>query len=203
VSRHLVHGRWLPDAVSGHPALELCNTRAGWGSPRPWEYLVDYPVFALWARETDLIGAAACADVMANAAGEPAAAQAVLGRALRLREALYQALTERNPTALVEVHGFVHAAVARSAYRNGDHRVLLEPAGGLTAPLDAAALAAHAVLTKHGPEAVGRCPGAGCGWLFLDPSRRRRWCIMAVCGNRAKARRHAERQRDTASAGGR
>jgi predicted RNA-binding Zn ribbon-like protein len=31
--------------------------------------------------------------------------------------------------------------------------------------------------------------------VFLDPSHRRRWCIMAVCGNRAKARRYADRRR--------
>jgi predicted RNA-binding Zn ribbon-like protein len=193
----LVDGRWLPDAVSGHPALELCNTRAGWGTPVPSEYLLDYPTFALWARETDLIDAAQCAAALATAAQRPAGA--VLGQALRLREALYQMLTDRDPAALAEVHGFVRAALARSAYRVIDGRVRLEVGAGLSAPLDAAALAAHALLTEHGPDGVGRCPGAGCGWLFLDPSRRRRWCIMAVCGNRAKARRYAERQRGTAA----
>src|SRR5699024_10403516 len=37
------------------------------------------------------------------------------------------------------------------------------------------------------PSICGRCT-----WLFLDPSptRRRRWCSMAICGNRAKAQRH-------------
>lgn len=36
-----------------------------------------------------------------------------------------------------------------------------------------------------------------CGWLFLDRSknRSRMWCDMAVCGNRAKARRHYRRQK--------
>jgi regulator of RNase E activity RraA len=35
------------------------------------------------------------------------------------------------------------------------------------------------------------------GVLFVDDSRRgnRRWCDMSVCGNRAKARRHAQRVR--------
>jgi predicted RNA-binding Zn ribbon-like protein len=39
------------------------------------------------------------------------------------------------------------------------------------------------------------CPG--CGWLFLDTSRNRmrRWCVMKICGNRAKAHRHYERAR--------
>jgi predicted RNA-binding Zn ribbon-like protein len=42
---------------------------------------------------------------------------------------------------------------------------------------------------------VKACMGSDCGWLFLDPIGRRRWCTMEVCGNRAKARRHAQRTR--------
>ena len=44
------------------------------------------------------------------------------------------------------------------------------------------------------------CASDTCRWLFYDESRsgRRRWCDMATCGNRAKARRHRERQKDTA-----
>jgi predicted RNA-binding Zn ribbon-like protein len=43
------------------------------------------------------------------------------------------------------------------------------------------------------------CASETCRWLFYDESRsgRRRWCDMATCGNRAKARRHRERQKDT------
>ncbi|MGH8861125.1 MAG: CGNR zinc finger domain-containing protein, partial [Jatrophihabitantaceae bacterium] len=33
-----------------------------------------------------------------------------------------------------------------------------------------------------------------CGWVFLDQSHRRRWCVMAVCGNRAKAARFRRRR---------
>jgi predicted RNA-binding Zn ribbon-like protein len=46
---------------------------------------------------------------------------------------------------------------------------------------------------------IRRCGDARCGWLFVDRSRggRRRWCSMADCGNRAKARRHYGRQRGT------
>jgi predicted RNA-binding Zn ribbon-like protein len=34
-------------------------------------------------------------------------------------------------------------------------------------------------------------PGDHCGWLFFDApkSKRRRWCAMEVCGNRAKEKR--------------
>jgi predicted RNA-binding Zn ribbon-like protein len=44
------------------------------------------------------------------------------------------------------------------------------------------------------------CANDTCAWLFYDESRagRRRWCDMATCGNRAKAQRHRERQKDAA-----
>jgi predicted RNA-binding Zn ribbon-like protein len=44
------------------------------------------------------------------------------------------------------------------------------------------------------------CASDTCRWLFYDESRsgRRRWCDMATCGNRAKARRHRDRQRESA-----
>ena len=41
------------------------------------------------------------------------------------------------------------------------------------------------------------CPGHHCGWAFYDHSRNRagRWCSMAVCGGREKARAHYRRRR--------
>src|SRR6266513_2507587 len=41
---------------------------------------------------------------------------------------------------------------------------------------------------------VSRCPGRGCGWLFLNTSGRRRWCSMSTCGSREKMRRLHHRQ---------
>jgi predicted RNA-binding Zn ribbon-like protein len=42
------------------------------------------------------------------------------------------------------------------------------------------------------------CEADGCGQVFLDDSRgrRRRWCSMTRCGNRAKATAFRERQND-------
>ncbi|MGT2435365.1 CGNR zinc finger domain-containing protein [Bradyrhizobium betae] len=42
---------------------------------------------------------------------------------------------------------------------------------------------------------VKRCEGHNCTMLFVDHTRRRarRWCIMAVCGNRAKQAAHRSR----------
>ena len=41
------------------------------------------------------------------------------------------------------------------------------------------------------------CEGPSCTLMFVDHTRgrKRRWCSMAVCGNRAKAAAHRERQK--------
>ena len=43
---------------------------------------------------------------------------------------------------------------------------------------------------------VKRCPGIDCGWLFIDETKnaRRKWCVMELCGNRAKASRNYARR---------
>jgi predicted RNA-binding Zn ribbon-like protein len=43
------------------------------------------------------------------------------------------------------------------------------------------------------------CPDDECHWAFYDHSRNRsgQWCVMAVCGNRNKARTYRERQRSS------
>ena len=55
--------------------------------------------------------------------------------------------------------------------------------------------AATDLLTSSSRGLVRQCAGEGCGWLFLDRSnaRKRRWCSMADCGNRNKAREHYRR----------
>jgi len=202
-----VDGVRIPEFVAGHHALELCNTRAGWGTVRPKEYLLDYEVFAVWSRENALISPAECTRLLGLANGRPREARAAITTVRRLRDALYAGFVrspapdapDAEPPA-ADLKTFIVAAIKASTYRaDAEGRLRLD--GGsddaltLQSPIHRAALAAHRLLETHGQGAVGRCPGEGCGWLFFDPSRRRRWCIMAVCGNRAKARRFAERQR--------
>ncbi len=45
---------------------------------------------------------------------------------------------------------------------------------------------------------VRRCANPECLFLFLDDSRagKRRWCSMASCGNRAKAKRHYHKSKE-------
>jgi predicted RNA-binding Zn ribbon-like protein len=187
VSWRLVEGVPLPDAVGGHVALDFCNTRAGWGEPAPKEYLRAPGVLTLWARENGLVPTA-----RAEADDES------LRRALALREALYRCASGGSTDADWDLVS-AEAAAARSAsvLRPVDGEgAVWSPRTAVGTPGDAlrtVALAAEGLLTSDLVRYVAACPGVGCGWLFADRRRRRRWCSMAACGNRAKARRYAER----------
>lgn len=56
---------------------------------------------------------------------------------------------------------------------------------------------AWAATEKHMPGRLRPCANDECRLFLLDRSRanRARWCSMAVCGNREKARRHYQRTR--------
>ena len=209
MSWRLVEGVPLPDPVGGHPALDFCNTRAGWGTDNPKEYLTSVRALGLWTRDAGLLGPADVAPMLGTSASTPAQAAALL-RAGALREALYACALRRGTAG-------DWALVAQEATAARAASVLAPPADGgpatwrlagagercagadAVSPLDlpvlAVAVAAEDLLTSALGTCVAACPGVGCGWVFADPRRRRRWCSMAVCGNRAKARAYAERRR--------
>ncbi len=71
--------------------------------------------------------------------------------------------------------------------------------GGKSTSLDTATARSALMLATHPePQRLKIC--ANCEWLFLDRSRNRSrmWCDMAVCGNRAKAKRHYHRRQEEA-----
>ncbi len=176
----------LPKPIGGHPALELCNTYAGWGEPPlpRGEWLRDYPTLLAWAEFTGLIESTA-----PRPGGEE-----VLASVRSFRGALYRLL--RHGEGFEEVAAQAdraNALTTLTADPDGGARFRLPPSSDPELPLHAVALAAADLLSSNAR--VGACPGPGCGWLFLDPRGRRVWCNMASCGNRAKVKAHADRQR--------
>ncbi|MFL5798453.1 MAG: CGNR zinc finger domain-containing protein [Actinomycetota bacterium] len=193
-----VDGLVLPLPFGGHPALDFCNTRAGWDDPRPGEYLETYDHLAVWAAANGLIEPRVAAGLRERADDHPRAARWTLRHAISFRDSLYSVWLDRSPgadwDALAEEAGLA-AAAAELELRGGHAEWVIPPRTGLRLPVLATARAAADLLstTTHG--AVRACPGSDCGWLFLDRTGRRRWCTMAICGNRAKARRHYARHR--------
>jgi predicted RNA-binding Zn ribbon-like protein len=197
--RRVVDGLVLPVAIATHPAFDFCNTLAGWNEAGSYDYLATYAHLAIWVRETGLVDAGSTTRVLEQADGDPEGAAVQLQRARSLRSALYAACTD-------PANGPAWEAVAREARAAGPRAVLsrdmapgrrwsIAPDTGLERPVLELAREAADVLAGTDLRHVRACPGTHCGWLFVDPSGRRRWCTMEVCGNRAKARRHAERQR--------
>jgi predicted RNA-binding Zn ribbon-like protein len=197
--QRLVDGLVLPVAVGGHSALDFCNTLAGWGSSQPREYLTSYAHLAAWVRAAGLIDAATGSQLSGNAGMDPAGASRVLERAHELRRTLHTACTEPDAEAAWQLVGAEARAAAAAAtlvrQAPPGSRWVIPDDAGLARPVLELGRVAGDLLASTDLEQVGCCPGADCGWLFLDPRGRRRWCMMATCGNRAKARRHADRAR--------
>jgi predicted RNA-binding Zn ribbon-like protein len=132
----------------------------------------------------------------------------VAAEARRLRDAIGTsvdaALAGRapDPTAITEIDDWLVLAGTRPALRSGHdgHPVLGERAtDSPRRALGMLALEAAQLLADPEERArLRRCEG--CGEIFLDrsPAGRRRWCSMATCGNRAKARRHRAARREAA-----
>jgi predicted RNA-binding Zn ribbon-like protein len=199
VSSVMVSGLVLPVAVGGHPALDFCNTRASWGSPAPKEYLLSYDHLAVWTREAGLFRPRDVASFRRAARAAPAEARVVLASAIELREAAYAVLLGSPvgpPFTLVSARAHAARAAARlrrAAPGEGAVARWTLPVDGLATPVLGIAAQLDDLLCSPLSSVVAACPGVGCGWLFADPRQRRRWCDMAICGNRAKARRYAER----------
>jgi predicted RNA-binding Zn ribbon-like protein len=201
-AQQLVGGLLLPRPLAGHPGLELGNTLAGWDPRRgrsldgAREYLVDYAHLVALARGLDLLGPTVARELHRRAEADPAGAARVLGQARRLRSDLYAALVRRADREALER---LSAVLSRASA--GRSLVAMTPAGarweqrdpGLRLPLDLLADQARRLLEDPAVTAVRTCPGDRCGWLFLDPRGQRRWCVMSLCGNRAKVRAHRQR----------
>jgi predicted RNA-binding Zn ribbon-like protein len=182
-----VRDQWLPWNVGGHPAVEFCNTYAGWGSPHraEGEWLHGYAALAAWAEHMDLVEPETTSRLLRVARRAPAEAAAVIGRARKLRTYLYACLTDpTDAAAFAAVADFARAAAGASRFvrsSSGLGRWVLPPESGLEVPLHAAANAAAELLADPRRFTVCACPAPDCGWLFLDPSRRRRFCSVAMC----------------------
>ena len=188
--------------LGGHLALDFINTVDWRDRPAPIEYLVSYPALIAWAREAGVIAPEEAAELADHAAAEGAEAKSLLDAALELREAshgLLRAAALGRSASADDLAG-LNRVLRRFPQRGeiigaGDGYAWQSSASGdpLAYPVERlAAAAAELLLAPAQLRRVRLCAGLGCGWLFLDlsPSRRRRWCSMESCGNRAKARRH-------------
>lgn len=187
----------------GNLCLDFVNTWADRGRPET-DGLKTYGLLLAFARQTHLIDAQGQQDLAMRAQAKPGLAHAALRAARNLREALYGICSARAHdrglpnTDLACLNGALREALSNLQLGFQGKALAWQwprAAAALTSPLWPITWAAAELLTGDGAP-IRECGGEHCTWLFLDVSRghSRRWCSMASCGNRAKARRHYHRQ---------
>ncbi len=156
-----------------------------------------------WGESAGVLNRVEAQKMIRRSASQPMEVQNAFYRAITLREAFYRVCKWRLQS--VPPASFDMAALNSELANAQSHKRLTFRDAGfawswdepdsfdriLWSLMDSAAefLASTAVASLR------ECPGAGCGWLFIDKSRNgsRQWCEMRICGNRAKLRRFRER----------
>lgn len=197
------------DLSGGVLCLDFANT-VGDRPRRAQEHLTGYDDLLSWARQAQAIDPTLAAKLERRAAREKKEAARVFDQAIALRECFYRifsTIAAGSRPALRDL-----TALNRALTEVLPHRALVEgddgfewrwagPATALDRLLWPVLDSAATLLTSDEVHRVGECHGDPCSWLFIDRSRtqRRRWCDMKVCGNRAKARRHYQRSKESRS----
>jgi len=191
--------------IGGRLAVDFANS----GSPRrqlSWEELV------VFLEATQVISPERSTALLELPEADPHAAHALLQRASAFRDTLRRAflnVIRREPTAEDTVE-----AINEVLRVTEGHDELLFDAGrwriefvarenGLEWLLAAVARSAAEIVAEGAGARVRICANPDCGLLFYDASRtkRRRWCSMAVCGNRHKVASFAKKHARVGSAG--
>lgn len=182
--------------------LDFANTLSWRTSQKPEEKLGDYAALADWGRSAGIVSSREARAMLK--AGEPS--KVTLKHAILLRESIYRIFSAQaagrraRPSDLAILNETVREATGHLQLvpeANGFAWRWRPDSGAASRVIWSVARSAAELLTSAHLSAVRECPGAGCGWLFLDLSRNRsrRWCAMSDCGNREKARRHYQRLR--------
>jgi predicted RNA-binding Zn ribbon-like protein len=184
--------------LGGRLSVDFANTTPANGD-LSWERLI------LFLESTGIVSAERGAQLLSLPQSEPQAAEALLQKAWRLGTALRKVFAAmlRKQRMLAEwiepVNEILRITEGHDELVGRDNFWKIEfvaREGGLDWLL-AAVARSGAEIVAEGPRARLRlCANPHCGLFFYDNSRtrRRRWCSMAVCGNRSKvaafARKH-------------
>ncbi|WP_326800307.1 ABATE domain-containing protein [Streptomyces sp. NBC_01808] len=180
----------LPLHTSGQPALEFCNTWAGWDGARAAgaEWLTGYRALAVWSCHLGLVEDWLVTQLLQQAEQQPAAALEVLAEARELRTAMHDCFVDPTDRRAFKQVARTAEAAARAAefHRDDDGlgRWRLPASTGLRLPVLAIARSAADLLADPQRFTVTACPSPDCGWLFLDAPGRRRWCSLGTCAAR-------------------
>jgi predicted RNA-binding Zn ribbon-like protein len=167
------------------------------------EHLPTVDSLLAWLAAHGLLDAAAAGRVARVYAAQPATGERALEDARTLRRAVRSLIDARVHDTdlafreLAVMNRWLGRRAGLRLERTGDRLDLRADDGGdpVRTALGRLAEAAARAIVADDRDRLRVCQNDDCRWTFYDHSRagRRKWCDMAVCGNRAKARRHREK----------
>jgi predicted RNA-binding Zn ribbon-like protein len=199
--------------ISGKLCLDFANTAEWHASEHPKEKLKTYNDLVKWALLVEILSELEAQKLIRKAKRESSRVEEVLERAIELREAIYHVFSDvangnippKKDMAVINLN--LSRTMAQSRLVHTEDGFILSTRGGkgeLDRMLDSIVRSAAELLTSGSIGRVKECADdRGCGYLFLDKSRNRsrRWCDMADCGNRAKAKRFYRKRQKTQPSG--
>jgi predicted RNA-binding Zn ribbon-like protein len=185
------------DELTIELGIDFTNTISWRTSAHPEEWLQTPAGVLNWLEERHLLDSGKRKFLEHQMEENPAWATAFLKDAKHLREAGRELMLGlEDATSNLEVlNRHLQTAEPGVVASEGEFHREWPGAESLEQALWPVAYSMAELLTSELVTRVRECEGEGCGWLFLDLSknRSRKWCDMADCGNRAKARRHYAR----------
>ncbi|PNG25414.1 CGNR zinc finger domain-containing protein [Methylocella silvestris] len=189
-----------PHLIGGHLAIDFLNSITADRT----EWLGSGADFLVWLEKSGAIDANACAKARE---GGVERLDPVATEARHLREQLRALLSDRSVLPQADRLSPLNELLAADESRarlvvgtnaEGAPRFHIERAPALSRPdqlLQPLAWAIADLLCNEDLNLLRRCEGGACSLMFIDrtKSHARRWCSMAVCGNRAKAAAHRAR----------
>ena len=199
----LATDRWADAFIGGALCLDFANTVSGSFKDRGRSRLTRYDELLSWSCAAGSLEAADADALLHLAEADPRRAANLLARALSLREALYRIFSalaaggSADDADLDVLNRELQAAMKHLAVAPQAEAFAWRwsaAAEDLSSPLWPVARSAADLLTGAELPLLREC--GRCCWLFVDRSKnkRRRWCSMDVCGNRAKSERHYSRK---------
>ena len=186
------------ELVAGRVALDFANLASS-SRDLTWEEFISFLARARLVTEER------AARLLPLEFSEPQAVDAVVLRILRLQEAvraIFQSIVANKPFPVSWVEPINNVLRVTEGHdelvasKGGWSLDFVAREGGLDWLLAAIARSA-AELVVEGPQArIRRCANPACRLFFYDDSRthRRRWCSMAICGNRHKVAAFLQRR---------
>jgi predicted RNA-binding Zn ribbon-like protein len=189
---------WTPHRFTGGLlALDTANTVVLRGDPREtFDRFKDSAEIARFADAASVFRAAELGGRRLEAPFPDKIAPVVL--AIReTTDRLFRRAVSKGAVTTGDLSGFLKACAEGLTDGRTEIGAPGRPFGEPATPIAFEAALAVSALSLLQADTVARlriCPN--CSWLFLDRSRNssRRWCDMAVCGNRQKASRHYRRR---------